>query len=71
MISTFGSVADGGSAAPGLQTERPADEGRPALVHVVRYVPLSSHAKPAGQHVCRFGQHTAPSYGQQPWPLPE
>jgi hypothetical protein len=71
MIRTLGRVVDGGSAAPGLQTEIPAEDGDPTLVQLVRYVPVSSQVNPDGQHVCWFGQQTPASYGQHPLPLPE
>ena len=66
-----GSVVEGGSAAPGLQTERPAEDGEPVFVQLVRYVPVSSQVNPEGQQVCWVAQQTAPAYGQQPCALPE
>ena len=75
IMSTLASDLEGGTAAPGLQTESPAVVGAPGPLpcgmHCVRYLPVSLQLVPAGQHVCPLGQQTAPAYGQQPWPLPE
>jgi len=70
MTSTLGSVLDGDTGEPNLQTLSPrvglSPSGLLTLTQLVMYVPVSWQTWPDGQQVCLFGQQTAFAYGQHP-----